>query len=73
MRTTVKLDDDVAAAVEKVRHEEGIGLSAAVNRLARAGMVKPARRAPYRHRTSQLGLQVDVSNIGTILELLDET
>jgi hypothetical protein len=59
--------------VEKVRREEGIGLSEAVNRLARAGMVKPDRRAPYRHRTSELGLRIDVSNIGAVLEILDET
>jgi hypothetical protein len=73
MRTTIKLDDDVAAAVDQVRRDEGIGLSEAVNRLARAGMVKPAKRAPYRQRTSELGLRVDVSNIGAVLELLDES
>jgi metal-responsive CopG/Arc/MetJ family transcriptional regulator len=72
MRTTIKLDDDVAAAVEEVRREEGIGRSEAVNRLARAGLAKPARRATYRHRTSELGLRVDISNIGAVLELLDE-
>lgn len=72
MRTTLALDDDVAAAVERLRREEGIGLSEAVNRLARAGMVKPRARASYRHRTSSLGLKVDVSNIGAVLDLLDE-
>ena len=66
------LDDDVAAAVERLRREEGIGLSEAVNRLARAGMVKPRARSSYRHRTSSLGLKVDVSNIGAVLDLLDE-
>jgi hypothetical protein len=73
MRTTLKLDDDVVAAADKLRRDEGIGLSEAVNRLARAGMMKPVRRTRYRHRTSQIGLRVDVSNIGTVLELLDET
>jgi hypothetical protein len=72
MRTTFTLDDDVAAAVEAVRREEGIGISDAVNRLIRAGMVAPTRRAPYRHRSSDLGLKVDVSNIGEVLDLLDE-
>jgi hypothetical protein len=73
MRTTFTLDDDVAAAVEKLRREEGLGLSEAVNRLARSGMVRPGRRNPYRHRTSPLGLRVDINNIGPVLELLDES
>ena len=37
MRTTVNLDDDVAAEAERLKRAEGIGLSEAVNRLARAG------------------------------------
>jgi hypothetical protein len=73
MRTTLTLDDDVAAAIEKLRREHGIGLSEAVNRLARAGMVKSDRAARYRHRTSPLGLKVDINNIGAVLELLDES
>ena len=31
MRTTVALDDDVVAAVERVRRERGLGLSEALN------------------------------------------
>src|SRR4051794_32418857 len=38
MRTTVTLADDVAAAVDRLRREEGLGLSEAVNKLARAGL-----------------------------------
>jgi len=37
VRTTVNLDDDVADAVIKLRRERGIGVSEAVNELARAG------------------------------------
>jgi hypothetical protein len=37
MRTTIDLADDVAAAVEKACRERGIGVSEAVNELARAG------------------------------------
>ena len=38
MRTTVTLDDDVAAAVDLVRRERGVGLSEALNELVRRGM-----------------------------------
>ena len=73
MRTTLTLDDDVAAAVEKLRREEGIGISEAVNRLIRAGMVRPKARPRYRHRTAPLGLKIDVTNIGEVLEVLDQS
>ncbi|MDE3075740.1 MAG: ribbon-helix-helix protein, CopG family [Chloroflexota bacterium] len=72
MRTTITLDDDVVAIVQKMRQEEGVGLSEALNRLVRAGMAKPATRKAYRHRTAHLGIKVDVSNVGDVLELLDE-
>jgi hypothetical protein len=71
MRTTIDLADDVAAAVEKVRRERGIGLSAAVNELARAGLTKPARSAPFRQRTYNLGAGLDVSNVADALETLE--
>ncbi len=71
MRSTFVLDDDVAAEVERLRRSEGIGISEAVNRLARAGMVRP-RRTPYRHRSADIGLRIDVTDIGAVLDLLDE-
>lgn len=63
MRTTIRLDDDVAAAAEKRQRERHIGLSEAVNSLARAGLraASPQRRE-FRQRTTSLGLRVDVSN-----------
>jgi predicted transcriptional regulator len=74
MRTTVRLDDDVAAAVERLQRERHIGMSEAVNTLARAGLRAhhPPRQA-FRQRTSKLGLTVDVSNVAEALELLDGT
>jgi Arc/MetJ family transcription regulator len=71
MRTTVSLDDDVAAAVEKLRRDRGIGMSAAVNDLIRAGLRAPRRRAAFRQRTVDLGLRVDVANVAEALDLLD--
>jgi hypothetical protein len=73
MRTTLTLDDDVVSEVERLRREEGIGLSEAVNRLARAGMARPSAARRYRHKTTRLGLKVDVTNIGEVLDLLDES
>jgi Arc/MetJ family transcription regulator len=71
MRTTLSLDDDVAAAVQRLREERHIGLSAAVNELIRAGLAAPARRTTFRQRTVNLGLRVDVSSVADALEHLD--
>jgi Arc/MetJ family transcription regulator len=71
MRTTLSLDDDVAAAVQRLREERHIGLSDAVNELIRAGLAAPARRVAFRQRTAGLGLRVDVSSVADALERLD--
>jgi len=71
MRTTLTLDKDVAAAVDRLRREEGIGPSEAINRLARAGMTVKEKRPPFRQRSVPMGLQVDVTNIAEALEVLE--
>lgn len=71
MRTTVTLDKDVAAAVARIRREAGVGVSEAVNRLARAGLAAPLERKPFRQRSVRAGLLIDVSNIGEALELAE--
>jgi Arc/MetJ family transcription regulator len=72
MRTTVRLDDDVAAAAQRLSREEHIGLGEAVNKLARAGLrLSRSRQRSFRQRTATLGLHVDVSNVAEALELLD--
>ena len=71
MRTTVKLDDDVAAAAEQLRRERRIGLGEAVNELAREGLRRRPARKKFRQRTRTLGLRIDVSNVAEALELLD--
>ena len=71
MRTTIKLDDDVAAAVERVRKASNVGLSEAVNQLVRAGLRAPRKRTPFIQKTRPLGLQIDVSNVAEALELLE--
>jgi len=72
MRTTFTLDDDVVAEVERLRLDEAIGISEAVNRLIRAGLARAPRRQAYRHRSTSLGLKVDVTDVAAVLEILDE-
>ena len=72
MRTTVRLDPEVAAAAELLQRERHIGLGEAVNELARAGLAHKQRPAPFRQRTARVGLSVDVTNIAETLELLDD-
>jgi hypothetical protein len=71
VRTTITLADDVAAAVEKLRRERGVGLSEAVNDLVRSGLTAERSTQPFRQRTHDLGDGVDVSNIAEAIETLD--
>lgn len=71
MRTTLSLDDDVAAAAQRMRDERHIGLSEAVNELVRAGLTAPAERKVFEQPTASLGLRVDVSDVADALESLD--
>jgi Arc/MetJ family transcription regulator len=71
MRTTLSLDDDVAAAVQRLREERNLGLSEAVNELVRAGLAAPPRHKAFRQRTANLGLRIDVSSVPDALEHLD--
>lgn len=72
MRTTFTLEPDVAAEVEAVRRREGLGISEAVNRLIREGLVSKKPTYRYVDRSTALGLKVDVTNIGEVLDLLDD-
>lgn len=73
MRTTFTLDDDVAAEVERLRREEGIGISEAVNRLIRSALVAKPPRKRYVNESWPVGMKIDVANIGEVLDLLDDT
>lgn len=71
MRTTVTLDPDVAAAVGRLRSERGVGVSEALNDLARAGLTVKAVRQPFNQRRATLSLKIDVTNVAEALEQLD--
>lgn len=56
MRTTITLDEDVARAVAEARRERGIGVSEAVNVLARRGLAQPEPEVrPFTQTVSALG------------------
>jgi hypothetical protein len=71
MRTTVQLDDDVTAALERLREAENIGVSEALNRLVRMGLAAPKARARFTQRSEPLGLRIGVDDIAEALELLE--
>lgn len=73
MRTTVDFDDDTGAAIERERRDEGIGLSEAVNRLIRRGLVQQQGPAAFTQETRPMGLNIDVSNVADALDLLEGT
>lgn len=72
MRTTVRLDDDVQAAAERLQREQHISLGEAINRLVRAGLERSPQPKRFIQRTHDMGLRVDVSNVAEALELLDD-
>lgn len=71
MRTTITVADDVFAEMERLRRTEGLGPSEALNLLARRGIATGTRRVDYVHQSRDLGIKVDVMNIGEVLDMLD--
>lgn len=71
MRTTVTFDGDVAAAIEQIRRQRGLGVSAAVNELIRTGLTRRPEREPFIQRTSSGQALMDVTNVDEALELLE--
>ncbi|MGI9018370.1 MAG: CopG family transcriptional regulator [Euzebya sp.] len=71
MRPTVEFAPDTAKEVERLRKEEGRGVSDAVNELIRRGMNTTSDRPLFVPRSHALGLTVDVSNVADALDLLE--
>ncbi len=73
MRTTLTLDDDVAATLERVRKGRDVSLRDLVNEALREGLKqmtgRPKRRATIRTRTVALG-QCRVGNVDNIADVL---
>ncbi len=71
MRTTLVLEEDVAAAVQRLRQERSLGLSEAVNQLIRAGLRVKQTAKPFHQRSEPMGLRIDVANVADALEQLE--
>lgn len=76
MRTTLTLDDDVAAKLKDLCRRNGESFKAALNRVLRDGLnVKKLQSPdkPFRVKARALGLRqgVRLDNIGELLEQLD--
>jgi len=68
----VTLDPDVAAEVDRLRRQDGIGPSEAINRLVRRASAMSSDPPGYQPRSAPIGLSIDVANIGDVLDVLDD-
>jgi hypothetical protein len=76
MRTTLTLDDDVAAKLEAEMRRAGTGLKQTVNALLRRGLEAPQAdqlATPFRVEARDLGLRpgVQLDDIAGLLDALD--
>lgn len=72
MRTTISLDDDVAALIESERARTGESLRAVVNRLLRRG-ARPGRPEAPPPLPELPGRPIlDVSDVSAVLAALDD-
>ena len=74
MRTTLTIDDDVAAELERLRRERDASLKDLVNDALRRGLkdltVPPKKRKPFRTKSHDCG-RLLVDNIDNVWEVLD--
>jgi hypothetical protein len=75
MRTTLTIDDDVAAELERLRRSRHASFKDLVNEALRSGLremaATPKKRKPFRTRSFDAGA-VLVTSIDNIAELLAE-
>jgi len=74
MRTTLTLDDDVAAQLEAFRAKEDLTLKQAVNSALRRGLMELSRsrvRKPFRTKPIDMG-RCRIPNLDNIAEVLAE-
>ncbi len=73
MRTTLSLDDDVAAAIEQIRRARQATLKEVVNQALREGLrqmrSRPEPRQPFQTRSVDLG-RLQVGSVDNIAEAL---
>lgn len=77
MRTTITLEDDVAAAIDSLRRSEGKSLRDVVNEVLRLGLARRERAEPDDRRfetsVAHTGrpLLPDVDNVADVLDLIE--
>jgi hypothetical protein len=77
MRTTLTLDDDVAAALERLRKTRDASLKELINEALRRGLQemkgRPKRREPFHTQSVDLGrLKIgSIDNIGEVLAIAE--
>lgn len=78
MRTTLTLDDDVAAELHRQHRDSGLPFKQIVNNAIRAGLVaqraKPARREIKRTKPVDLGeprFPIDITSTGELLAIAE--
>ena len=76
MRTTVTIDDDLAAQVETLRRREGLSFKAALNHLLRLGVQAkstPPKPKRFRTPTRKPGLKpgIDPTRLNALIDDLE--
>ena len=71
VRTTISLDPDIAAEVDRMHRQEGLGRSEAINTLARRGMAAAKAQAPYEFNPRPLRALIDLTNIAEVLDMTE--
>ncbi len=76
MRSTVRIDDDLMAALRARSEDEGLTMTRMLNRLLRSGLgaqSSDARRSRYREETARLGRpRVDLDKALALASALDD-
>lgn len=74
MRTTLTLDDDVAAQLEALRAKQDLSFKEAVNSALRRGLdelSRPKARKPFRIKPVDMG-ECRFANLDNVWDVLDE-
>jgi hypothetical protein len=77
MRTTLTIDDDIAAVLARLRKARGMSLRNLVNDALRRGLQdmnqRPKRRRPFRTQSVDLGrMRIgSIDNIGEVLAIVE--
>jgi plasmid stability protein len=73
IRTTLTLEDDVAARLRAESHRTGKSLKTVANEALRAGLDRSRERAPFEVIARDLGLrpEIDLDDIGGLLERIE--